>query len=53
MPKGKQEIVDAVIEKLKLDFEVSDYTVLDELLSLIPKAELICSLPEEDWVNFK
>lgn len=53
MTKEKHEVVDAVIEQLKKDFEQQDYTVLEELLYQIPTENLINSLPEEDWVKFK
>ena len=53
MAKEKNEVVDAVIEQLKKDFEQQDYTVLEELLYQIPTEKLILGLPEEDWVKFK
>lgn len=49
----KQVVIDAVIEQLKDDFEKGDFTVLDELLSVIPINTLIQSLPEEQWSKFK
>jgi len=53
MKKEKHELVDAVIEQLKKDFENDDYTVLEELLYHLPNERLIFGLPEEDWVKFK
>ena len=53
MNKEKQELVDAVIEQLKKDFDMGDYTVLDELLGYIPKKVLLQSLPEEMWSKFE
>lgn len=53
MAVEKQEVVDAVIEQLKKDFEQCDYTVIEELLYLIPTENLINSLPEDDWIKFK
>lgn len=50
---SKQVLVDAVIDDLKKSFESSDYTVLDELLRLIPKENLIQALPEEQWEMFE
>lgn len=44
----KQELVDAVTERLLSDISQSDLTVLDELLNLIPVSNLINSLPEEE-----
>ena len=52
MKAKKQKIVDAVIEDLKKSFETGDYTVLEELLFMIPKNNLIQALPEEDWHKF-
>lgn len=48
----KQVVIDAVIEQLKKDFEVGDYTVLDELLGFVPINNLIHSLPEEEWPKY-
>ena len=45
----KQILVDAVIDELRKNFEQGDYTVLDELLHLIPRGTLINALPEEEW----
>jgi len=49
----KQKIVDRVIVELQKDIATGDYTVLDELLNLIPINNLIESLPEEEWAKFK
>lgn len=51
--KPTQKLVDAVIEDLKESFRVGDYTVLEELLFMIPKKNLVQALPEEQWSNFK
>jgi len=45
----KQQLVDAVIEDLIKGFEKGDYTVLDELLNMLPVKKLVQALPEEDW----
>lgn len=50
--KVNQKLVDAVIEDMKKNFAVGDYTVLDELLKFIPKVNLLQALPEEDWSKF-
>lgn len=52
-PEEKQMLIDEVIEQLKDDFEKGDYTVLVELLWMIPTENLIQSLPEEKWSKFK
>jgi len=49
----KQILVDAVIEDLKKGFELGDYTVLDELLNMLPVKKLVQSLPEEQWHKYK
>ena len=49
MEERKQQLVDTVIDDLKNSFEVGDYTVLDELLKLIPLRNLVQALPEEAW----
>lgn len=49
----KQILVDAVIEDLKKGFELGDYTVLDELLNMLPVKRLVQSLPEEEWEKYK
>jgi hypothetical protein len=48
-----QKLIDSVIEKLKQDFAEQDYTVLEELLNLIPVENLIESLPEDQWKEYK
>jgi len=48
----KQRLADEVLEELKKDMKHGDYTVLDELLKLIPTSNLIQSLPEEQWKKY-
>lgn len=48
----KQKVIDAVIEELKKDFSNGDYTVIDEILSHVPKRILIQSLDESEWEKF-
>ena len=50
---SKQQLVDAVIEDLKKGFEKGDYTVLDELLNMLPVKKLVQALPEEEWHKYK
>lgn len=52
MAERKQLATDAVIESLKKDFELGDYTVLEELLGFIPLKNLIQGLPEDEWHKF-
>ena len=49
----KEQLVDAVIEDLKKGFELGDYTVLDELLNMLPVKKLVQALPEEEWEKYK
>lgn len=48
----KEKLVDAVVEDLKESFIYGDYTVLYELLMLIPTDNLIQALPEEKQSKF-
>lgn len=48
----KETIVDDVIESLKEDIISGDYTVLDELLKMIPEKALIQSLDESQWQKY-
>lgn len=50
--EDKQVIVDDVIEELKKDASIGDYTILDELLKMIPVKNLIQALPEEVWEKY-
>ncbi len=48
-----EELIDEVIDNIKKDVEAGDLTVLDELLRMIPTRNLIQSLGEERWNNYK
>lgn len=48
----KQELVDAVYNKIKTDLEEGDGTVLEELLLMIRSSNLLQALPEEKWNEF-
>lgn len=48
-----QALVDAVIEELKKDFAVGDYTVIEEILFNTRRNTLLHSLPEERWKEFE
>jgi hypothetical protein len=49
----EQKLVDEVIENIKKDIAMGDYTVLDELLHFIPRKNLIQSLSEERWKTYE
>jgi hypothetical protein len=46
------ELVDRVIDHIKMDIEVGDLTAVDDLLKFCPIKNLIAYLPEEEWVEF-
>jgi len=50
---NKDTLVNAVIEQLKADAIVGDFTVLDELLNLLPNENLVQALPERKWEQYK
>jgi len=48
-----KDLIDAVIEQILKDVEDGDTTAVWELLSFIPKDNLLQFLPEEQWDNYK
>lgn len=48
-----QALIDRVIEEIKNDILVGDLTAIDELLTFVPKENLIAFLPEEEWERFE
>jgi hypothetical protein len=50
---GESPLVDAVMEEMKKQIEVGDWTAIDELLRYVPIKNLINFLPEEDWNKYK
>jgi hypothetical protein len=51
--KTKQDLIDTVLEQIKLDVHTGELLALDELLGFLPNVNLIEYLPEEDWKPFK
>lgn len=47
------KLIDRVIEEIKMDIYSGDVTALDELLTFIPKENLIGYLPEEEWEQYE
>ena len=47
MEKSTQDLIDLVIEQIKTDIRDGDTTAIDELLSFLPKKNLIGYLPED------
>lgn len=48
----KEQLIDEVIENIKMDIKMSDLTAVDELLRFIPTKYLIGYLPEEEWDKY-
>jgi hypothetical protein len=48
----KQVLLDRVIEKIKEDFAGGDISAVEELLSFVPKKNLVGYLSEDDQKNF-
>jgi len=49
---NKEKLIDAVIERIKEDLLMEDYTAISELLSNIQSRNLLNFLPEEQWNDF-
>ena len=52
-PKGKQDLIEIVIDQLRLDVRCGELEAIEELLGFLPNVNLIEYLPEEDWKQFK
>lgn len=52
-PKDKQDLIETVMEQLKLDVHCGEVEAIEELLTFLPIENLIEYLPEEDWKQFK
>jgi uncharacterized protein with PIN domain len=46
-------LIDRVIVEIQRDFAMGDLTALDELLSFIPRENLLGYLPEEEWEKYE
>ena len=42
-------LIERVVEQIKNDLLVGDVQALEELLSFVPKENLLGYLPEEEW----
>ena len=47
------KLIDRVIVEIQRDFAMGDLTALDELLSFVPRENLIGYLPEEEWEEYE
>lgn len=50
--KTAQDLIDAVIEQIKVDLSNGDCSAIDALLATVPRANLISYLPEEQWAEY-
>ena len=46
-------LINRVLEQIKADLSMGDLTALDELLTFVPKENLIGYLPEEEWERYE
>jgi hypothetical protein len=46
-------LIERVLELIKADLSMGDVTAIEELLSFVPKENLIGYLPEEEWERFE
>lgn len=51
--KQGPDLIDRVIEEIKLSIQMGDIDALDELLQSIPKENLLYFLPEKEWNEYK
>ena len=43
------KLIDRVLVEIQRDFDMGDLTAIEELLSFVPRENLIGYLPEEEW----
>jgi superfamily II helicase len=46
-------LINRVLEQVKADLSIGDLTALDELLTFVPRENLIAYLPEEEWNKYE
>lgn len=46
-------LIERVLEQIKADLSMGDVTAIEELLTFVPKENLIGYLPEEEWERFE
>ena len=46
-------LINRVLEQVKADLSIGDLTALDELLTFVPRENLIAYLPEEEWEKYE
>lgn len=50
--KTAQDLIDAVIEQIKVDLSNGDCSAIDALLATVPRVNLVAYLPEEQWAEY-
>jgi hypothetical protein len=50
--KTAQDLIDAVIEQIKVDLSNGDCSAIDALLATVPRVNLVSYLPEEQWAEY-
>jgi len=46
-------LIERVLEQIKTDLSMGDLTALEELLTFVPRENLIGYLPEEEWERYE
>ena len=46
-------LINRVLEQVKADLSMGDLTAIEELLTFVPKENLIGYLPEEEWEQYE
>jgi len=47
------KLIDRVLVEIQRDFAMGDLTALDELLTFVPRENLLAYLPEEEWEQYE
>jgi len=47
------KLIDRVIEQIRTDLAYGELEAVEELLSFIPKENLVGFLPEEEWEQYE
>ena len=47
------KLIDRVLVEIQRDFAMGDLTTLDELLTFVPRENLLAYLPEEEWEQYE
>ena len=51
--KSKKDLIEKVVEQIKLDVDYQEYEAIEELLGFVPVENLIAYLPDEYHKKFK